>query len=115
MALSLPLALAAWLVPLSLLVYAALRSPPTQVFLDTTSCAAAMSFVPVTEGSDFTYENLPYGVFSTPTNKKPRPGVAIGDYILDLSVVKHFFTGPHLKNSQHVFDEVWLLNMNTTG
>lgn len=105
MALSLPLALAAWLVPLSLLVYAAFRSPPTQVFLETTSFAAAMSFVPVTEGSDFTYENLPYGIFSTPTNKKPRPGVAIGDYILDLSVVKHFFTGPHLKNSHHVFDE----------
>ncbi|CAN7979846.1 unnamed protein product, partial [Ixodes pacificus] len=98
MALSLPLVLAAWLVPLSLLVYAAFRSSPT-------SFAAAMSFVPVTEGSDFTYENLPYGIFSTPTNKKPRPGVAIGDYILDLSVVKHFFTGPHLKNSQHVFDE----------
>lgn len=106
MAPSLPLALAALLVPLSLLVYAALRSP-TQVLPSESSAGSAttMSFVPVAEGSDFTYENLPYGIFSTPTNKKPRPGVAIGDYILDLSVVKHFFTGPHLKNSQHVFDE----------
>lgn len=106
MAPPLPLALAALLVPLSLLVYAALRSP-TQVFPSESFAgfATTMSFVPVAEGSDFTYENLPYGIFSTPTNKKPRPGVAIGDYILDLSVVKHFFTGPHLKNSQHVFDE----------
>ncbi|CAN7984030.1 unnamed protein product [Ixodes hexagonus] len=105
MGLSLPLALAAWLVPLSLLVYAALRSPPTPVFPEPASFAATMSFVPIAEGSDFTYENLPYGIFSTPTNKKPRPGVAIGDYILDLSVIKHFFSGPHLKNSQHVFEE----------
>lgn len=64
-----------------------------------------MSFVPVSDGCDFSYNNLPYGIFSTPTNKNPRPGVAIGDYILDLSVVKDFFTGPHLQDNHHVFEE----------
>lgn len=39
---------------------------------------------------------------------KPRQriGVAIGDEILDLSVVKNLFDGPVLRNHQNVFDEV---------
>ncbi|KAL3211243.1 hypothetical protein MRX96_036584 [Rhipicephalus microplus] len=74
-----------------------------------------MSFVPVPEDCDFSYENLPYGIFSTPTNKTPRPGVAIGDYILDLTVVKHFFTGPHLKQSQHVFEQKTLNEFMALG
>uniref|UniRef100_A0A914R1A6 Fumarylacetoacetase n=1 Tax=Parascaris equorum TaxID=6256 RepID=A0A914R1A6_PAREQ len=32
-------------------------------------------------------------------------GVAIGDYILDLSQVKHFFTGPYLSAKQNVFEQ----------
>lgn len=36
----------------------------------------------------------------------PRIGVAIGDLILDLSIVAQLFTGPQLKNQQHVFKEV---------
>ncbi|XP_075549421.1 fumarylacetoacetate hydrolase [Dermacentor variabilis] len=74
-----------------------------------------MSFVPVPENCDFSYANLPYGIFSTPTNKTPRPGVAIGDYILDLTVVKHFFTGPHLKQSQHVFEQKTLNEFMALG
>lgn len=35
-----------------------------------------------------------------------RIGVAIGDLILDLSVIAHLFTGPLLKDQQHVFQEV---------
>ena len=35
-----------------------------------------------------------------------RIGVAIGDQILDLSVVKALFDGPALSKQQHVFDEV---------
>uniref|UniRef100_A0A1I7ZHZ3 Fumarylacetoacetase n=1 Tax=Steinernema glaseri TaxID=37863 RepID=A0A1I7ZHZ3_9BILA len=65
-----------------------------------------MSFINVPAGSDFPIENLPYGVFSTSCNPKKRIGVAIGDQILDLSVVKHLFTGALLKDKQHVFDEV---------
>ncbi|XP_057579583.1 fumarylacetoacetase isoform X2 [Hippopotamus amphibius kiboko] len=64
-----------------------------------------MSFVPVAEDSDFPIHNLPYGVFSTKGNPRPRIGVAIGDQILDLSVMKHLFTGPVLSQHQDVFDQ----------
>jgi fumarylacetoacetase len=41
------------------------------------------SFVDVDPSSDFSIQNLPYGVFST-DGVAPRVGVAIGDYVLDL-------------------------------
>ena len=44
------------------------------------------SWVEVESGSDFPIQNLPFGIFSTSDNR-PRPGVAIGDQILDLSKV----------------------------
>lgn len=37
---------------------------------------------------DFPIQNLPYGVFSTEAHDVPRVGVAIGDRILDLSVLE---------------------------
>ena len=37
-------------------------------------------------GSDFPIENLPLGIFSTPGEQR-RPGVAIGDYVLDLPAI----------------------------
>ncbi|OQS03629.1 fumarylacetoacetase [Thraustotheca clavata] len=52
------------------------------------------SFIPVEATSDFPIQNLPYGIFSTrdaPNNK--RAGVAIGDFVLDLSVVASHFKG----------------------
>ncbi|XP_075860802.1 fumarylacetoacetase isoform X2 [Microcebus murinus] len=64
-----------------------------------------MSFIPVAEDCDFPIQNLPYGVFSTAGNPRPRIGVAIGDQILDLSVIKHLFTGPVLSRHQDVFDQ----------
>lgn len=67
------------------------------------------------EDSDFPIQNLPYGVFSTQSNPKPRIGVAIGDQILDLSVIKHLFTGPALSKHQHVFDETTLNNFMGLG
>jgi fumarylacetoacetase len=42
------------------------------------------SFVDVDPASDFSIQNLPYGVFSTVALPAPRVGVAIGDYVLDL-------------------------------
>jgi fumarylacetoacetase len=42
------------------------------------------SFIPVDPTSDFSIQNLPYGVFSTNDGLAPRVGVAIGDYVLDL-------------------------------
>lgn len=44
----------------------------------------ATSWVEVSENSDFPIQNLPYGIFKT-EGTKPRVGVAIGNYILDLS------------------------------
>lgn len=64
-----------------------------------------MSFINVSSDSHFPIENLPYGVFSTKENSKPRIGVAIGTQILDLSVVKHLFDGPQMKDNQNVFEQ----------
>ncbi|KAF4143327.1 Fumarylacetoacetate (FAA) hydrolase family [Phytophthora infestans] len=47
-----------------------------------------MSFVPVAPDCDFPIQNLPYGIFSTKINDKKRVGVAIGEFVLDLSVVE---------------------------
>lgn len=44
------------------------------------------SWIPVAEESNFPIQNIPFGIFSTP-NKTARPGVAIGDQILDLLVL----------------------------
>ena len=46
------------------------------------------SFVAVARDSHFAIQNLPYGVFTTPANYAPRVGVAIGDLVLDLSVLE---------------------------
>jgi fumarylacetoacetase len=45
------------------------------------------SFIDVSAGSDFTIHNLPYGIFRPSATSFPRPGVAIGDAVLDLSVL----------------------------
>jgi fumarylacetoacetase len=46
------------------------------------------SFIQVPRDSHFPIQNLPYGVFTTPANNLPRVGVAIGDQVLDLSVLE---------------------------
>ena len=56
------------------------------------------SFIEVPAGSDFTIHNLPYGVFKPAFGAGPRIGVAIGDQILDLSVLadRGLLSGPEL-------------------
>jgi fumarylacetoacetase len=44
------------------------------------------SWIAINESSDFSLDNLPYGVFSTAASG-PRIGVAIGDFVLDLGVL----------------------------
>ena len=44
------------------------------------------SWVTSAQGSDFPIQNLPLGIFSE-TKGRRRPGVAIGDYILDLTAI----------------------------
>ncbi|KAL7088568.1 hypothetical protein ACP275_13G135200 [Erythranthe tilingii] len=62
---------------------------------------ALKSFIEVHPDSHFPIQNLPYGVFKPEPDSEPRPGVAIGDYVLDLSVIASagLFDGPYLRNS----------------
>lgn len=46
------------------------------------------SFIEVASDCDFPIQNLPYGVFSTPTSAERRVGVAIGEFVLDLAVLE---------------------------
>ncbi|EXJ79073.1 fumarylacetoacetase [Capronia epimyces CBS 606.96] len=45
------------------------------------------SWLDVPEDHDFSIENLPFGIFSTAENENPRPGVAIGRFIVDLAAL----------------------------
>ncbi|GFT06726.1 fumarylacetoacetase [Nephila pilipes] len=74
-----------------------------------------MSFISVSKNCHFSYQNLPYGIFHSPNNLRPRPGVAIGDYVLDLCAIKHLFVGPLLKNVQDVFSEESLNSFMSLG
>ena len=47
----------------------------------------AMSYIPVSQGSHFSIKNIPFGIFSSKDNPTPRPATAIGEYVLDLSVL----------------------------
>ncbi len=46
------------------------------------------SFIEISPESHFSIQNLPYGVFAPKTGGEPRIGTAIGDYVLDLSVLE---------------------------
>ena len=55
--------------------------------MDPTTDPALRSFIPVAPDSHFPIQNLPYGVFRR-KNGITAVGVAIGDTILDLSVLE---------------------------
>lgn len=59
-----------------------------------------MSFITIDPQSDFSYENLPYGVFSLDQNGPRHIGVAIGESVLDLSKIKHLFNGELMQQQQ---------------
>lgn len=46
------------------------------------------SFINIDKESDFPVQNIPFGIFKSKENPKPRAGAAIGNYILDLSVLQ---------------------------
>jgi len=52
--------------------------------MSNTTSTTLTTWVNVPTGSDFTIQNLPYGIFKYGT-KKPRVGVAIGEHVLDLA------------------------------
>ncbi|CAN1259992.1 FAH, partial [Linum perenne] len=59
------------------------------------------SFIEVRPDSHFPIQNIPYGVFKHKPSGLPRPAVAIGDYVLDLSEIAlaGLFDGPVLSSS----------------
>jgi fumarylacetoacetase len=63
------------------------------------------SFIEVPPDSHFPVENLPFGVFQ-PRDGKPRVGVAIGDLIIDLSILEELghFRSAEFQN-RNVFSE----------
>jgi len=63
------------------------------------------SFIDVPADSYFPIQNLPFGVFQ-PKGGRPRVGVAIGDLVLDLSVLEELghFRSPEFRD-QKVFSE----------
>jgi len=64
------------------------------------------SFIDVAPDSHFPIHNLPYGVFKTSASSSARIGIAIGDQVLDLSVLaeKGLLTGRKLADGE-VFKE----------
>jgi fumarylacetoacetase len=77
--------------------------------MDPTNDPGLRSFVPVSPDSHFPIQNLPYGVFRPRSGGLPRIGVAIGDLILDLSVLgeEGLLDGPALPG-RRVFQEAAL-------
>jgi len=55
--------------------------------MDDLNHSALRSFIAVAPESPFPIQNLPFGVFRTKQNATSRIGVAIGDLVLDLSVI----------------------------
>ena len=53
--------------------------------MELTQTTYTSSWVPGADGSQFPIQNLPYGIFShARSGRSARPGVAIGDAVLDL-------------------------------
>ena len=66
------------------------------------------SWVSVAPTSHFPLNNLPYGIFSTAADPRPRPGVAIGDSVLDLAALSRagLFSGPILSQRADCLQQV---------
>lgn len=74
-----------------------------------------MSFVPVPSDSHFPIQNLPYGIFSTNKDATHRIGVAIGNHVLDLKIIKHLFKGTIMRALADVFEETTLNKFMSLG
>ncbi|WP_298369628.1 fumarylacetoacetase [uncultured Lutibacter sp.] len=68
----------------------------------------------ISDNSDFTIYNIPFGIFSTPTSKK-RVGIAIGESILDLSVAYDLGLFLELNFSKAVFESDFLNDFISLG
>ena len=62
------------------------NEPSVVHYFRTMTDANLTSWIEVPEGHDFPLANLPFGIFSTP-DRSARPGMRLGDRVLDLSVL----------------------------
>jgi fumarylacetoacetase len=83
---------------------------------DSTNDPSQKAFFDIPADSHFPVQNLPFGIFRPGAKRAPRVGVAIGDRVLDLSVLDQhgIFDGSGLEE-QDVFDERWLNDLMDLG
>lgn len=84
---------------------------------------ALTSFVEVADNCDFSIHNLPYGIFSESKEGKRRAGIAIGDQVLDLSILEEagllqldggpYFDKPTLNSFIESGRENWTITRRT--
>ncbi|KAE8136066.1 hypothetical protein BDV38DRAFT_294102 [Aspergillus pseudotamarii] len=62
---------------------------------------------PIPDDSPFPVSNIPFGIFSTAEDPTPRPGAAIGDYVIDLFRVANrgALTIEHASGPENIFRE----------
>jgi len=65
------------------------------------------TWVPIPENSDFTINNIPFGIFST-TSNQPRVGIAIGNQVIDLVLVNRLGVFDQLNIDEGVFENKYL-------
>lgn len=77
--------------------------------MDSTTNPKLRSFINVSPDSHFPIQNLPYGVFKRKSGREPRVGVAIGDQVLDLSVLEESkLIGGSLPKTPGIFSQISL-------
>jgi fumarylacetoacetase len=64
----------------------------------------AATFVEVAAESHFPIQNLPYGIFSTTAEPRPRAGVAVGEFVLDLAALESVGLLAVASKGERVFD-----------
>ncbi|RMF24344.1 MAG: fumarylacetoacetase, partial [Bacteroidetes bacterium] len=73
------------------------------------------SWVDVPADSDFPIQNLPFGVFRTPSNPAPRLCTAIGNYVVDLAVMNYLTLFEELDIGNEVFNNRYLNDLMALG
>ena len=76
---------------------------------------ALKSWVEVSADSDFPIQNLPFGVFQTKTNPRPRVCTRIGDFVVDLVVLDHLSMLDDCEIPHSVFDNTYINDLMSLG
>ncbi|MFT4762258.1 MAG: fumarylacetoacetase [Paraglaciecola sp.] len=73
------------------------------------------TWVEVPENTDFPIQNLPFGVFRTKSNTNPRVCTALGDYVVDLSVMNFLALFDDLEIDKDIFKNRYLNDLMALG